>query len=199
MINVAKLKAGEKVLIHAGSGGVGVFAIQLAKQLGAFVATTTSTKNVQMLKDLGADQVIDYKTQNYINVVKDFDVVFDTLGGDYTLDAFKVIRNNGRVVSITGPLDKITAQQLGLNFLVKNIALFQARKVLKLAKQKSALYRMVLMNPNGEELNKIGSMLLKQEIIPVIDTCYNFDDAKQAFEHLATGRTKGKLVIEFNN
>ncbi|WP_325100821.1 zinc-binding dehydrogenase, partial [Vibrio anguillarum] len=102
LIDIAKLQSGEKVLIHAGSGGLGTVAIQLAKSLGAFVATTTSTANVDLVKRIGADQVIDYKTENYLNEVKDFDVVFDTLGGDYTADAFKVIKMGGRVVSVSG-------------------------------------------------------------------------------------------------
>lgn len=198
LVNIAQLKQGEKVLIHAGSGGVGTFAIQLAKKLGAYVATTTSTNNVALVKSLGADQVIDYKTQNYLDEVKDFDVVYDTLGGDYTLDAFKVIKNGGRVVSVSGVVDETTAKQLGLNFFIRFILSLQARKVVKMAKQKSALYRMMLMSSNGEELTKIGDMLKNEDIIPVIDKTYKFADSKVAFEHLATGRVKGKLVIEFD-
>lgn len=98
----AALKSGDKILIHAGSGGVGSFAIQYAKQKGAYVYTTTSTKNVPWVKDLGADRVIDYKTEDYLNIATDLDVVFDTLGGAYTTEAFEVIKQEGKVVSIAG-------------------------------------------------------------------------------------------------
>ena len=98
LIDIAKLSAGENILIHAGSGGIGTIAIQLAKHLGAKVTTTTSTKNVGLVKDLGADKVIDYTKHSYLDEGAKFDVVFDTLGGKHTLDSFKVLKDGGRVV-----------------------------------------------------------------------------------------------------
>ncbi|MDC7223217.1 MAG: NADP-dependent oxidoreductase, partial [Spirochaetales bacterium] len=109
-----QLKEGDRVLIHAGSGGVGSFAIQYAKAKGAYVYTTTSTKNVDWVKKLGADRVIDYKKENYMKVVKEADVVFDTLGHHYTADAFKVIKEGGKVVSIAGTIDDLTARSFEL-------------------------------------------------------------------------------------
>ena len=100
LVDIAKLSKGEKILIHAGSGGIGTFAIQLAKHLGAHVTTTTSTKNTSFVKELGADKVIDYTSENYLDEGAVFDVVFDTLGGEHTLNSFKVIKNEGRVISI---------------------------------------------------------------------------------------------------
>ena len=130
-VDIAKLSKGESILIHAGSGGVGTFAIQLAKHLGAKVTTTTSTKNISFVKSLGADKVIDYTSQNYLDEGAVFDVVYDTLGSNYTLDSFKVLKNGGRVVSIAGTVDSITAEQIGLNRFIRMILSFQARKVTK--------------------------------------------------------------------
>ena len=129
LVDIAKLSKGENVLIHAGSGGIGTFAIQLAKHLGANVTTTTSTKNISFVKELGADKVIDYTSQNYLDEGAVFDVVYDTLGGNHTKDSFKVLKDGGRVVSIKGTIDSITAKQLGLNKLIQMIIAFQARKV----------------------------------------------------------------------
>ena len=117
--NKANLKSGDKVLIHAGSGGIGTFAIQYAKSKGAYVYTTTSTKNVNWVKELGADRVIDYKIENYLDIVKDVNIVYDTLGGNYTEDAFKVIKDCGKVISIAGAIDDESAKELGLNGLVR--------------------------------------------------------------------------------
>jgi len=110
----AGIKENDKVLIHAGSGGVGSFAIQYAKSKAAYVYTTTSTNNVNWVKELGADSVIDYKTEDYKAIVKDADIVFDTLGQNYTLDAFKVVKQGGKVVSVVGPLDERTAESFGI-------------------------------------------------------------------------------------
>ncbi|MGB0545142.1 MAG: NADP-dependent oxidoreductase, partial [Candidatus Pseudothioglobus sp.] len=150
--DIAKLSKGEKILIHAGSGGIGTFAIQLAKHLGAHVTTTTSTKNTSFVKELGADKVIDYTSENYLDEGAVFDVVFDTLGGEHNLNSFEVIKNGGRVVSLKGTIDSITAKQLGFNKLIQMIIAFQARKVFKAASKKNASYRYLAMSPNGEQL-----------------------------------------------
>ena len=125
MIDIAKLSAKENILIYAGSGGVGTIAIQLSKYLGANVTTTTSTNNVDMVKNLGADKVIDYTKQSFLDVNEKFDVVYDTLGGQHTVDSFKVLKENGRVVSIAGDLDDITAEQLGLNKFIDYDTMYQ--------------------------------------------------------------------------
>jgi alcohol dehydrogenase len=195
LVTTANLQAGEKVLIHAGSGGVGTIAIQLAKSLGAFVATTTSTANVDLLTSLDADQVIDYKQQDYLQQVKDFDVVFDTLGGQYTLDAFKVIKQGGRVVSVSGEVDDTLARELGLNFIIRKLLSFKARKITQAAAQKKATYRMILMNPNGAQLADLGALYEQTKIWPTIDRSYTFANSIEALAYLAQGRAKGKVVI----
>jgi len=174
LVDVAKLSSGESILIHAGSGGVGTIAIQLAKHLGANVTSTTSTKNVKLVKDLGADKVIDYTKHNYLDEGAKFDVVFDTLGGEHTLNAFKVLKDGGRVVSISGALDSITAKQFGLNKFVRLILAFQARKVTKAAAKMNAMYRFLFMSSSGAQLKKIAKLYESGLIKPVIDKTYDF-------------------------
>jgi len=196
LVDIAKLSKGEKILIHAGSGGIGTFAIQLAKHLGAHVTTTTSTKNTSFVKELGADKVIDYTSENYLDEGAVFDVVFDTLGGEHNLNSFEVIKNGGRVVSLKGTIDSITAKQLGFNKLIQMIIAFQARKVFKAASKKNASYRYLAMSPNGEQLKKITKLCESGAIKPIIDKTYNFEEAIQALEYLSKGHAKGKVIVK---
>lgn len=184
-----KIKKGDNILIHAGSGGVGSFAIQYAKVKGAMVYTTTSTKNIKWVKALGADRVIDYKTEDYKEIANNLDIVFDTLGGDYTFDAFKIIKEGGKVTSIVGPPDEETAKQMGL----KDYKL--PEKLAKLKDGKSAVYKYTWMQPNAKQLNDIKRLVEDGAIKPIVDRTYSFEDGINAFEYLATGRAKGKVII----
>jgi len=192
----ANLKSGDKVLIHAGSGGIGTFAIQYAKNKGAYVYTTTSTKNVSWVKALGADRVIDYKTENYLDIVKDIDIVYDTLGGNYTLEAFDVITKGGKVVSIIGKVDKETAIELKLNGFIRFILSLKRMKITKKIKKKSAYYKLILMQPNGEQLTEIKKLVEKNLIKPVIDKTFPFSESIDALLYQKTGRAKGKIIIK---
>jgi len=185
----ADLKEGDRVLIHAGSGGVGSFAIQYAKHLGAIVYTTTSGDNVDWVKALGADRVINYKEENYKDVANNLDVVFDTLGDQYTFDAFKIIKEGGKVTSIVGPPDEETAKQMGMD----NYEM--PEKLQKLMKEKSAQYTLTWMQPNSPQLKEIKTLVEDRTIRPVIDLVYSFEKAVEAFEYLATGRAKGKVIV----
>ena len=160
------IKENDRVLIHAGSGGVGSFAIQYAKAKGAIVYTTTSTKNVGWLKALGADRVIDYKTEDYKEVANNLDLVFDTLGDDYTFDAFEIIKEGGKVASITGPPDEETAKQMGMTDYKL------PEQLSKLINEKSAEYKFTWMQPNGEQLNTITKMVENGDIKPIVDLIY---------------------------
>jgi NADPH:quinone reductase-like Zn-dependent oxidoreductase len=188
----AGIKENDKVLIHAGSGGVGSFAIQYAKAKGAYVYTTTSTSNVEWVKELGADRVIDYKTEDYKSIAKDVDIVFDTLGQDYTLESFEVVRPGGKVVSIVGPLDEACAQLFGMTDYKLPAELAQASSA------KSASYKYIFMHPNGAQLTEIKSLVEDEKIKPIIDKIYPFSESIEAFEHLASGRAKGKIVIKIS-
>lgn len=192
----ASLKSGNKVLIHAGSGGIGTFAIQYAKSKGAYVYTTTSTKNVEWVKELGADRVIDYKTENYLNIVNNIDIVYETLGGNYTIDAFKVIKNGGKVVSLIGNVDKETARELELNRVFRFILALKRMKITRQIKHKSAYYKLILMNSNGTQLNEIKKLVEDKLIKPVIDKEFSFSESIDALLYQKSGRAKGKIIIK---
>jgi NADPH:quinone reductase-like Zn-dependent oxidoreductase len=188
----AGIKENDKVLIHAGSGGVGSFAIQYAKTKGAYVYTTTSTSNLEWVKELGADRVIDYKTEDYKSIAKDVDIVFDTLGQNYSLESFEVVKQGGIVVSVVGPLDEASAKMFGMaNYKLP-------KEMAKASSDKDADYKFIFMHPNGSHLNEIKSMIEDEKIKPIIDKIYSFSESIEAFEHLATGRAKGKIVIKIS-
>jgi hypothetical protein len=152
-----------------------------------------------MVKNLGADKVIDYTKQSFLDVNEKYDIVYDTLGGQHTVDSFKVLKENGRVVSIAGELDDITAEQLGLNKFIRFILSMKARKVKKAASRINASYRFYLMSPNGKQLNELAKLYEKESIKPVIDNIYTFEESIAAIDYLSKGRAKGKVVIEFPN
>jgi NADPH:quinone reductase-like Zn-dependent oxidoreductase len=185
----AGIKKDDRILIHAGSGGVGSLAIQYAKAKGAIVYTTTSSKNVDWVKALGADRVIDYKTEDYKEVANNLDIVFDTLGDDYTFEAFEIIKDGGKVTTIMGPPDEETAKQMG----IKDYKL--PEQLSKLIKEKSAVYKYTWMQPNAQQLNDIKTMVEDGDIKPIVDLIYSFEDGIKAYEYLATGRAQGKVII----
>lgn len=191
-----KLKAGDKILIHAGSGGVGSFAIQYAKSIGAYVYTTTSTENVDWVKALGADTVIDYKAVDYKAIVQSADMVFDTLGGQYTEDAFKVIKKGGKVISLVGPVDEETAKRMKLNKIAQLFLAFKRRKISKQIKLKSAYYSLVFMRANAKQLNEIKGLVDSTQVKPIIDEIFSLNDTLNALLYVGNGRTKGKVVIK---
>ena len=191
-LEAAGIKKNDRVLIHAGSGGVGSFAIQYAKSKGAYVYTTTSTSNLAWVKELGADSVIDYKTEDYKNIAKDVDIVFDTLGQSYSLESFDVVKRGGIVVSIVGPLDEASAKMFGM-------ADYKLPKELAKANgEKDAEYKFIFMHPNGLHLAEIKAMIEDDKIKPIIDKVYPFSESIEAFTHLASGRAKGKIAIKIS-
>ncbi len=193
------LQKGQSILIHAGSGGVGSFAIQYAKSIGAKVYSTTGSSNVDWVKELGADVVIDYKTQNYLEVVPKVDAVFDTLGDPYTKDAFKILKPGGSVVSIAGrKLDDETARGMGFNLILRWFLKLQLVGINKLCKKYQAQYFYVLNQPEQKRLARLKSALETQVVKPVIDTIYPFDKVVEAFKKQQSGRCKGKVVIRIS-
>ncbi|MFT4668236.1 MAG: NADPH:quinone reductase-like Zn-dependent oxidoreductase [Ulvibacter sp.] len=191
-LEYAGIKENDKVLIHAGSGGVGSFAIQYAKAKGAYVYTTTSTSNVEWVKELGADRVIDYKTEDYKAIVKDADIVFDTLGKNYTTEAFAVVKKGGMVVSVVGPLDEESAKMFGMaDYKLPT-------ELSNLVSEKEAAYKFIFMHPNGSHLGEIKALVEDDKIKPIIDKVYPFSESIEAFTHLASGRAKGKIVVKIS-
>ncbi|APS38619.1 MULTISPECIES: NADP-dependent oxidoreductase [unclassified Salegentibacter] len=188
----AGLKEDDRILIHAGSGGVGSFAIQYAKAKGAIVYTTTSSKNVDWVKALGADRVIDYKEEDYKEVANNLDIVFDTLGDDYTFDAFKIIKKGGVVTSIVGPPDEESAKIMG----IPDYKL--PEQLSNLIEEKSIAYKHTWMQPNAAQLKEIKTMVEEGNIKPTVDLIYEFEDGIDAYEYLATGRAEGKVIISLS-
>jgi 2-desacetyl-2-hydroxyethyl bacteriochlorophyllide A dehydrogenase len=174
LVTKGNINRGDKVLIHAGSGGVGTLAIQIAKYFGAEVTTTTSSKNKDLVKSLGADLVIDYTTQSFENELSNYDLVIDAIGGDTLTKSFKVLKKGGRLVSIKGQDTENLAKEYGVNF------------------------EWFFMSPDGEMLTEIASLISQGTIKTVIDSTYSMKQAPEAFKLLAKGRAKGKIVITMN-
>lgn len=196
LVERAKLRAGQKVFIPAGSGGIGTFAIQLAKHLGASVGTTTSTGNVELVRSLGADEVVDYKKQEFENVLHGYDAVLGTLRGDAIEKSLGVVKPGGTIVSLVGPLDAAFARARRLNFFLTFVFGLMSRKIIRLAKKRDVTYSFLFARPDGAQLDEIANLLAADRIQPVIDKVFPFAQAKEALGYLALGRSKGKVVIK---
>jgi len=192
----ANLRAGQKVFIPAGSGGIGTFAIQLAKHLGAKVGTTTSTGNVELVRSLGADEVIDYKKQEFEKVLHGYDAVLGTIKGDAIEKSLGILKPGGTIVSLVGPLDAAFARARRLNFVLKFVFGLMSRKIMRLAKKRDVTYSFLFAYPDGAQLSEIGKLLEAERIRPVIDKVFPFEEAKDALAYLSQGRSRGKVVIK---
>lgn len=191
-----QLKPGQKVFVPAGSGGIGSFAIQLARELGARVGTTTSTRNVELVRGLGADEVIDYTAQDFEKQLSGYDAVLGTLRGDGLEKALQIVRPGSSVVSLIGPPDAAFARARGMNFLMRAVFGLLSRKIIGLAKQREARYSFLFVRPDGEQLGKIGALLEASRIRPVIDTVFPFAQAREGLAYLEQGRARGKVVVQ---
>ena len=191
----AKLRPGQKVLIHAGSGGVGTFAIQIASHLGALVATTTSTANVDWVKALGADLVIDYRKQDFTELLGDYDVVLDTLGGEALRRSVGVLRPGGRIISISGPPDPAFAKEFGAGFVLSVAMRLMSMGIRRLCRRHGVEYQFFFMRPSGTQLRELGALIDAGKLRPVVDRVFPFAETKAALDYVQTGRAKGKVVI----
>ncbi len=190
------IKPGQKVFIPAGSGGIGTFAIQFAKYLGAKVGTTTSTGNVDLVQRLGADEVVDYKKQEFQDVLQDYDVVLGTIRGDVIEKSLQIIKPNSVIVSLVGPLDAAFAQARGMNFLMKFVFGLMSHKIIRQASQIGTKYSFLFVHSDGDQLAEIGKIVEAGHIVPVIDKVFPFDQTKEALAYLEQGRSKGKVVVK---
>lgn len=198
LVEIAKVKAGQKVLIHAGSGGVGSIAIQLAKSLGAIVATTTSGKNARWVRELGADIIVDYKTADFEQELKDYDVVLDTQGGKTLEKSLNVMKRGGRIISISGPPDQAFAEAVNPNRFLKCVIPLLSWSIRNKAKKRGVTYSFLFMQPNGQQLSKISQLVEAGKIKPVVDQIYDFIQIKDAFQYVNTGRAKGKVILKIS-
>jgi alcohol dehydrogenase len=192
----AGVRAGQRILIHAGSGGVGTFAVQYARYLGLHVTTTTSSKNVDFVKSLGADRVIVYDRENYLEQAGDYDIVYDTLGGAFTVDAFKVVKRGGVVISLSGPPDRDFARREGAGWLVRVAVWLMGRKVYAASAKSGAAYCWFFTEANGDQLHDIATLVDSGAIKPVIDREFAFEQLPAALSYLEAGRARGKVVLK---
>ena len=195
LIEMANLKRGQKVLIHAGSGGVGTFAIQLAKHVGAIVATTTSTANVDLVKRLGADIVIDYKKDRFEEVLRDCDVVLNSLDGETLKKSLLVLKPGGKLISISGPPDPEFARELGLSWILGLVMRLLSFRIRRQAKHHQVNYSFLFMRASGDQLRQISSLVEAGAVRPVLDRIFPFESTKEAMAYVDTGRSKGKVVV----
>jgi NADPH:quinone reductase-like Zn-dependent oxidoreductase len=196
LLGRAKLKKGEKVLIHAGSGGVGTFAIQLARHVGATVATTTSTANIDLVKKLGADVVIDYKKEDFEKVLSGCDVVLNSLGTDTLEKSLKVLKPGGQLISISGPPDIAFAKEIGSNWFLQQVMRLLSFGIRWKARRGRVRYSFVFMRANGEQLRGITSLIESGIIRPVMDRVFPFEGTNDALAYIETGRSRGKVVVK---
>ncbi|MCU6709688.1 NADP-dependent oxidoreductase [Paenibacillus sp. J5C_2022] len=194
-VDILNLQKGQKILIHAGSGGVGTFAIQMAKLMGAFVATTASDKGYELVKSLGADLMINYKKENFEEMLTGYDAVFDTLGGEALEKSFRVLKPGGQIVSISGLPNASFGKEAKLGWMKTTILSIVSRKIKALEKKSQTRYHFLFMKPSGAQLKVIQEWIEEGRIKPVIDSVYHLKDAEQAFHYLESGRAKGKVVI----
>jgi NADPH:quinone reductase-like Zn-dependent oxidoreductase len=196
LVERAKLKSGQKVLIHAGSGGVGTFAIQLAKHLGATVATTTSTANIEWVKSLGADIVVDYKKDDFEKILNGYDVVLNSLGKDTLEKSLRVLKPGGTLISISGPPDLDFAEELGLSWVLRQVMRLLSYGIRMKAKRRRVSYSFLFMRPNGAQLSEIASLVDSKIIRPVVDRVFPFESTNEALAYVESGRAKGKVVVK---
>jgi len=194
----AHLQPGQKVFIPAGSGGIGSFAIQLAKHLGAEVATTTSSANAGWVRQLGADEVVDYKKQAFEHVLSGYDIVIGTLRGDLIEKSLNILKPGGKIISLIGPLDVAFARTRQLNIILRIIFGLMSRKILRLSKKRGLDYSFLFVRPDGDQLTQIGTLLEAEKIKPVIDKVFPFAETQEALDWLQRGHAKGKIVVKIH-
>lgn len=195
LVERAQIKPGQKVLIHAGSGGVGTFAIQLAKHLGATVATTVSAANAAMVNELGADVVIDYRSQKFEEELSGYDVVLNSLDAGTLEKSLKVLKPGGKLISISGPPDPAFARAQGLNAVLRLVLRVMSAGIRRKAKRAGVDYSFLFMRADGGELDRITKLIEDGTIRPVVDRVFPFGQLNEAFAYIDTGRAKGKVVV----
>ncbi len=199
LVDRAHARAGQRILIHAGSGGLGSFAIQYARHLGLQVDATSSSRNVERVLAHGAHRVFAYDREDYASAGRVYDIVFDTLGGEHTLKAFSITKPGGSVVSVAGPPDREMIEKFGPNILMRVVMGWMSRKVQAAAHAGRASYFRYLTESNGEQLQAIAGLVDAGEVKPVVDRVFEFSDAVAAFDYLIAGHARGKVVLDLDS
>ena len=191
----AGLKKGQEVFIQAGSGGVGTIAIQLAKHLGASVAATTGTTNVALVKSLGADVVIDYKTQDFEDVLRDYDLVLNSQDGKTLEKSLRILKRGGELISISGPPDPQFGSEVAAPGFVRLVMRLLSSSVRRKAQQLGVGYSFLFMKASGSQLREITRLIDAGAIRPVMDRVFPFASTNEALAYVEAGRAKGKVVV----
>jgi alcohol dehydrogenase len=196
LVERGQLKRGQKVFIQAGSGGVGTFAIQLAKHLGATVATTTSTSNVELVRSLGADVVVDYKKEDFESKLSGYDLVLHSQDGEALGKSLRVLRTGGRLVSISGPPDPAFAEEIGAPWFVKLVTRLLSFGARRKAKSLDTSFSFLFMRASGDQLQRIAALVDGGAVRPVLDKVFPFHSINEALAYVETGRARGKVVVK---
>jgi NADPH:quinone reductase-like Zn-dependent oxidoreductase len=194
LVNLAQLKPGQKILVHAGAGGLGSTVVQLAKHLSAYVATTAHGNDEEKLRGLGANEVIDYTKADFGELLSGYDVVLDSLGGDNLAKSLTVLKPGGLAISVVGPPDAAFAEQLGRPLLRPVMSLL-SRRVLARARKLDVRYSFFFMRANGAQLKTLAALYDARTLRPVLDRVFPFDDTLEAMAYVEQGHAKGKVVI----
>lgn len=195
LVERGNVQPGQRVLIHAGAGGVGTIAIQLAKHLGATVATTVSAGNVDFVRELGADVVIDYRSQDFEQLLDGYDLVLDSLGGKNLEKSLRVLRPGGKVIGIAGPPDSAFAGELGANPVLRLVMTALSSGVRRQARRLGVTYEFLFMRASGDHLRQITDLVDGGALRPVVGRVFTFDQTVEAVQSLEKGGIRGKAVI----
>jgi alcohol dehydrogenase len=195
LVEKGNVRPGQRVLIHAGSGGVGTIAIQLAKHLGATVATTVSAGNVDFVRELGADSVIDYRSQDFEQLLDGYDLVLDSVGGENLEKSLRVLRPGGKAIGIVGPPDAAFAREAGLNPMLRLAMAALSSKIRRQAKKLGVTYEFLLMRASGDQLRQISALVDGGVLRPVVGRVFDFDRTVEGLQSIGKGGFRGKAVI----
>jgi len=195
LVERGKVGPGQKVLIHAGAGGVGSIAIQLAKYLGATVATTVSAGNADFVRELGADVAIDYRTEDFAEILHGYDLVLDSLGGENLERSLKVLKAGGKAIGISGPPDPGFAREFGANVVMKGAVALISAGIRRKARRLGVTYEFLFMRANGSQLRQIAALIDAGEIRPVVGRVVPFDQTPDVLAGLEKGGVRGKTVV----
>ncbi len=196
LVERGDLQPGQHVLIHAGSGGVGTIAIQLAKHLGAHVATTASAANAELVRSLGADVVIDYRADDFSEKLSGYDIVLSPHGGEILEKSLGILAPGGKAIGLVGPPDPEFARSLGLSAPLRVLMRLLSRKIRVRARHLGVHYSFLFMQANGKQLRELVRLVDAGVIRPVVDRSFPFEQTLQAIAYVERGHSRGKVVIE---
>jgi alcohol dehydrogenase len=190
------VQPGARIFIPGGAGGVGTFAIQIAKHLGATVATTASTRGRSLVERLGADVIVDYTSEDFVASLRDYDGAFDLIGGETLARTFSVVRRGGLVVSVAGMPEPTTAMKdLGGNLGLATLFWVASAGIRFRAFRAGVRYRYLFMHPSAQDLETLAALIDAKKVEAIVDRTFPLSEVRGAFEYLERGRAKGKIVV----